>query len=340
MATITKRGQRWSVQIRRKGVPAQSRTFSSKAAASAWATVQEAKIEAGEMPISRSILQSITVAQLLERYLEEVTPKKRSEVTERYRLRQMQRDSLGRVSLSGLESRHIADYRDRRLTSVKAGTIRRELSLLQHAFDIAQKEWGYCLASNPVRDVRQPALRNARNRRLEVGEYERLEAAIDMSRNTWLRPIVRLAIETGLRRGEIIDLQWRWIDMRQRMAHIPHTKTGQPRTIPLTDGALQILEGLDRSGDKVFPITANALKLAWTRAVRRSSLIDLRFHDLRHEAVSRFFELGLSLPEVAIISGHRDPRMLFRYTHLRPTELAIKLQGRRWSNGAEDRTAK
>lgn len=331
MATITKRGQRWSVQIRRKGVPAQSRTFASKAAASAWATAQEAKIEAGELPVSRSGLQSISLSQLLDRYIEEVTPKKRSEVTERYRLRQLQRDPLGAVALSSLGSRHIADYRDRRLTCVKAGTIRRELSLLQHALDIAQKEWGFCLGHNPVRDVRQPQLRNARNRRLEPGEYDRLEIALRSSRSPWLAPIVRLAIETGMRRGEIIDLEWRWIDLGQRMAHIPHTKTGRPRTIPLTDGALRILEGVGRSEGKVFPITANALKLAWTRAVRRSRLVDLRFHDLRHEAVSRFFELGLSLPEVAIISGHRDPRMLFRYTHLRPTALAAKLEGLLWT---------
>ena len=331
MATITKRGQRWSVQVRRKGVPAQSRTFSTKAAAMAWATALEAKIEAGETPMLRSVLQSLTVSALLDRYLAEVTPRKRSEVTERYRLRLLQRDLIGSIDLATLNSRHIAEYRDRRLLKVKAGTIRRELSLLQHAFDIARKEWGYRLGDNPVKDVRQPPLNNARNRRLEPGEYDALSLAMQSCRNPWLARIVRFAIETGMRRGEIVDLEWRCVDMGQRMAHIPHTKTGKARTIPLTDGALKVLRELQQADAKVFPVTVNALKLAWVRAVRRSGLADLHFHDLRHEAVSRFFELGLSLPEVAIISGHRDPRMLFRYTHLRPTTLATKLRGLEWA---------
>ncbi|WP_277980666.1 site-specific integrase [Sphingomonas phyllosphaerae] len=336
MATITKRGQRWSVQIRRKGVPTQSRTFGTKAAASAWAAIQEARIEAGEQPVSRTILQSISVGSLLDRYIEEVTPRKRSEVTERYRLRQMQRDPLASVSLADLTSKHVAGYRDRRLVSVKAGTIRRELSLLQHALDVAKKEWGFRIPSNPVRDVQQPRLDNARNRRLEEGEAERLEQEIRSSRNRWLAPVVRFAVETGMRRGEIINLQWRHVDLTRRIAHVAHSKTGKPRTIPLTDGAIAVLEAADRLGAFVFPVSANAIKLAWVRAVRRAGLSDLHFHDLRHEAISRLFEIGLTMPEVAIISGHRDPRMLFRYTHLRPFELANKLKGLRWADARAD----
>ncbi|MBW6528199.1 site-specific integrase [Sphingomonas sp. RHCKR7] len=275
------------------------------------------------------------MSELLDRYIEEVTPTKRSEVTERYRLRQIQRDPLGAVSLSILSSQHVAEYRDRRLLTVKAGTIRRELSLIQHALDVAQKEWSFRLPCNPVKDIRQPPLNNARHRRLEDGELERLEHAMGASRNPWLANVVRFAIETGLRRGEIVALEWRWVDIARRTAHIPRTKTGNPRTIPLTDHALEILETPPSLGTHVFPLTSNALKLAWVRAVRRSGLLDLHFHDLRHEAISRFFELGLSLPEVAIISGHRDPRMLFRYTHLRPVELAHKLKGRRWPGGSQ-----
>lgn len=331
MATITKRGQRWSVQIRRKGHPACSRTFSTKGDAKAWAIEEEARIERNDPPTQRRQLESVTLGMIITRYLDEVTPTKLSETTERQRLTKIQRDPIACISLAFLSSPDVAAYRDRRLLSVKPGTVRRELGLLQHALDVAQKEWGYRLASNPVKDVRQPKLTNARNRRLGTGEYTTLMQALKRCRNPLLPQIVEFAIQTGMRRGEIVNMRWDHVDLPQRMIHIPHTKTGKPRTIPLSDGAMAVLHAQKPRSGPVFPITANALKLGWERAVARSGLSDLHFHDLRHEAVSRFFELGLSLPEVAVISGHRDPRMLFRYTHLRPTDLARKLVGRRWT---------
>ncbi len=103
------------------------------------------------------------------------------------------------------------------------------------------------------------------------------------------------------------------------------TKNGHPRTIPLTPKAVEILSSMARTEERVFPVTPNAVRLAWERLRRRAGLEDLRLHDLRHEAVSRFFEYGLTVPEVALISGHRDPRMLSRYTHLRPEKVAEKL---------------
>ena len=109
--------------------------------------------------------------------------------------------------------------------------------------------------------------------------------------------------------------------------HIPVTKNGHPRTIPLTPKAVEIIEsqrGVDL--ERVFPITSNAVKLVWHRLIGRSGVKDLHFHDLRHEAISRFFERGLSVSEVALISGHRDYRMLFRYTHLGAGDIVGKLE--------------
>lgn len=235
------------------------------------------------------------------------------------------RDPLCETSLMQLTPASIAGYRDRRAAEVGAGTVCRELSLLNHMLDIARREWGIFLASNPVADVSKPRLNNARTRRLRKGEGSALRTALQESRNPWILAIVECAIETGLRRGELLDLRWSRINLGARTAFIAHTKTDVPRTIPLTTGAVRVLEGLARSEDVVFPVSANAVKLAWVRAKQRAGLPDLRFHDLRHEAVSRFFELGLSMPEVAVISGHRDPRMLFRYTHLHAEDLAKKL---------------
>jgi integrase len=117
------------------------------------------------------------------------------------------------------------------------------------------------------------------------------------------------------------------VDLQARTAHLQQTKNGESRTVPLSAAALAILETRERpaESDVVFPATGNAVRLAWERLKKRAGVDDLRFHDLRHEAISRFFEHGLSMPEVSAISGHKDPRMLMRYTHLRAQDIAGKL---------------
>ena len=111
------------------------------------------------------------------------------------------------------------------------------------------------------------------------------------------------------------------------IAFLPLTKNGSSREVPLSTKAAQVLARQRQRNDtpSPFPVTANGFRLAWDRLRNRAGLSDLRFHDLRHEAISRFFELGLNIPEVAVISGHRDPRMLFRYTHLRAEALVSRL---------------
>lgn len=332
MATITKRGGGWFAQVRRKGNAAHYKTFQRKADAAAWARQQEGSMDSGAMR-GQLGLRGTTLRAVIGRYLVEITPTKRIEETERLRLGKLQRDPLCDLDLASLSPLAIAVYRDRRLTLAKPGTVRRELSLLHHLLDVARREWGYPLLQNPVGLVKPPSVNNARDRRLRPGELGKLEEALLKSRTDTLGPIVRFAIETALRRAEILSLRWDYVDFNGRTAHVPWSKTGKARTIPLTDGALAILrETLSTvSGEaRVFPATAVALRLAWERLRRRAGLLDLRFHDLRHEAISRFCELGLSMPEVALISGHRDYRMLARYTHLRPTELALKLKDRSW----------
>jgi len=331
MATISKRGERWFAQIRRMGHPKLYRTFDTKREAVRWAREQEARMD-GRMGVPDvRPLMGTTLRSILTRYLAEVTTKKRSEETERLRLGKLMRQPMCDLPVEKLTVEVLAAYRDSRLALAKPGTVRREMSLIHHALEVARSEWGLGLSANPVSLVRQPVLKNARDRRLEPGDAERLKRALSDCRNRLLEPAVCLAIETGLRRAELLALEWRYINTEQRTAYIPWSKTGRSRTIPLTDAALKILDTLDRGPTgRVFPMTANALRLAWERLRERAGLRDLRFHDLRHEALSRFAELGLNMPELALISGHRDFRMLQRYTHLRPTDLARKLAGRRW----------
>jgi integrase len=140
-------------------------------------------------------------------------------------------------------------------------------------------------------------------------------------------PIVQLALETAMRQGELIRLHWEHIDLNRRTAHLPDTKNGEARTVPLSTTAVRVLRTLPRGlhGPVFLGLTTEAVKRAYIRAVRRAGIENLRFHDLRHEATTRLFEKGLNIMEVASITGHKDLRMLRRYTHLKAEDLARKL---------------
>ncbi|WP_245482218.1 MULTISPECIES: site-specific integrase [unclassified Mesorhizobium] len=160
---------------------------------------------------------------------------------------------------------------------------------------------------------------------MEHHEQNALGQALKGSRAWYLAPMLELAVETGMRRGELLSLEWKHVDLDARTAILPLTKNGNSRKVPLTTRAATVLSKIPVRGETVFPISPGAFRQAWERLVK-TGLKNLLFHDLRHEAVSRFFEMGLSVPEVALISGHRDYRMLFRYTHIRPEDVARKLR--------------
>jgi len=325
MATIRKRGSSWQAQVRREGYPPLSKTFPSKADAAAWARDQERAIDRAELPTSIKELKGITLAELLRRYRDMVTPAKRGAEPERYRLKTLLAHGLAQITLNKLSPAAIAQYRDDRLKLVQPGSVRRELAILQHCLELARREWGIPLSNNPVRQITLPDTTKARDRRLEANESAALTSALDDSSAWYLGPLIALAIETGMRRGELLSIRWKDVDLTAPTIRILKTKNGHPRTIPLTPKAVEVLTSIKKTDERVFPVTANAVRLAWERLRKRAGLEDLRLHDLRHEAVSRFFEYGLTVPEVALISGHRDPRMLSRYTHLRPEKVAEKL---------------
>ena len=335
VATITKRKNGWSVQIRRKGYAQQTRTLATKVEAQAWARQQEVRVDRALAPINLTVLKGTTLGDVLRRYLLEVTPFKGSADSERLRLNKVIREQpMCSLALADLTPKAFADYRAGRLAVVAAGTVHRELGLMRHALEVARRDWDIDLGANPLDRVKRPKLANSRDRRLAPGDYEKLKAALNKTRNPLIAPLVDLAIHTAMRRGEILALRWDQINWHQRTAYIADSKTGVPRTIPLLDKAVAVLSGLHRGGlnGLVFPLSVEALKQAWGRARDRAGLGDLHFHDLRHEAISRLSEMGLTLPEIALVSGHKDPRMLFRYVNLRPADLAKKLVGREWQN--------
>lgn len=330
MASFIKRNGRWTARVRKTGYPETTQTFPNKASALKWSQRVEYDPEKFLTEQVSENHQLRTVGDLLRKYEKEVTPQKKGRDKERYRLRVLQRSTLSGVSLSELKPHHIIKFREDRLKEVSAGTVLKDLSLLSAVINTGTTEWGLenVLRSNPVSLISKPRAPRPRDRRLEAGELERLLSA-GTSPNPWFRPVLLFAIETGMRRGEILSLTWKNVHLDKRYVHLPDTKNGDSRDVPLSPLALDLLRDLPRNirGDQaVFPLHYEALKSAWRRACSRAGIIDLRFHDLRHKATSRFFEKGLNVMEVAAITGHKDLRMLQRYTHLRAVDLALKLR--------------
>jgi integrase len=282
--------------------------------------------------LSRNEAEATTVGELLNRYLKECTPQKRGSGPEACRIRALLRHPLAKRVIASIRGVDIARYRDERLQRIKPGSLRRELTILSQLFEVSRKEWGINV-HNPVRDIKLPADNGARNRRLRDAkdgsdsEERRLLAACRKCRNPSLLPIVKLAIETAMRQSELVNIQWKHVDLARRTAFLPNTKNGDTRTVPLSTAALDVLTALpgDQSGDVFQGVTAQAIKKAFIRAVRNAGINDFHFHDLRHEATTRLFERGLNIMEVATITGHKDLRMLRRYTHLKAEDLAKKL---------------
>ncbi len=322
MATISKRGGSWFVQIRRKGYAARYRTFRQKGDAQRWAREAELGIDNRS---ASTVRNNITLGDLLERYKREISPKKRGAPSEVLRIGKMQRAPMAFLTVPTLSPNAIAAYRDERLNRVKPGTVKREMNLLHHVIEVASKEWGLFHGANPLDMVSKPAVCDQRERRLQEGEWDRLADALASVRNPYLAPVVNFALATAMRRSEILSLKWPDIDVEKGVATVRQSKNGRSRTVPLSRRALLILQHLTQDTDRVFCTSSDAVKNGWNRVRAKSQLNDFRFHDLRHEAISRLFEIGLSVVEVCHVSGHRDIRMLARYTHLKAEEITKKL---------------
>jgi len=354
MATITPRYDDnnvrigWQARIRKKGFPQQVKTFRGKAEAQAWAKQVEAEMERGTW-LDRTESESTTLYEALDRYQKEVAIRSKDEG---YRqagyIRQWKQRKIARIALARIRSKDIADaIAEMEAEGKSANTIRLHLAVISRLFSVAQTEWGMEALANPVQiaKARRPKLPQGRDRRLVDDEEARLLAACAKAKNHWLLPVVRFAIETACRAGELLEtkgatgkdgkrpvktsgLLWKHVDLKKRTALLLDTKNGTDRIIPLSAAAVEVLRDLPRSLDgRVFGTTYEAIHLAFNRACKRAGIEDFHFHDLRHEATSRLFEKGLNPMQVAAITGHKTLQMLKRYTHLRAEDLARLLDG-------------
>ncbi|MBS0445120.1 MAG: site-specific integrase [Proteobacteria bacterium] len=356
MSTITRRGEsQWQAKVRRKGFPAQTRTFLYKEDAERWARATERELETSGF-IDRRKAESLSFADVLRDYQKDVTPNKKSAVMESEKIDLFLKDAtLPSLSMAHLSSAEIAAWRDRRLKKVSGATVNRELTILSSIVNHVRRERGLHV-ENPVSMVKRPPAGRARDRRLSAEEEAYLFAALgkaprrgdgtfgDGARNAYLAPIFKLALETAMRRGELLSLQWECIDLEGRTAHLADTKNGDARTVPLSTRAVAVFKALPKPHKgQVFPMSPVALRKAFGRGLERARqsyaadcaaqgrdadatfLQDVHFHDTRHEAASRLAEKLSNVLELSAVTGHRDLRMLKRYYHPRPEDLAKKL---------------
>lgn len=358
MATIkqTKEGT-WQVAIRRRGAKPVYKTFLKKAQAQQWARETEAAMDTGAFEDFRKAEKTL-LGDMLSRYQEEITPTKKSQRTERASIANLQA-GLPHYVLAAVTPRVVVAYAERRLAVVGSDTVRRELQILSEVFATARALWSItCI--NPVPEARQMLTRRRmlqpgvrRERRLLRGEQERLLAVKHkrLATPTQITEVIGFLLETALRRGELAAMKRADINKAACTLRIPESKTDHQtgekgRTIPLSQRAMQILQSLPaRIDGSVWIYTdVDAISRAFSRTLgmaRRAYVAEceaagmepepgylegLRLHDLRHEATSRLFERGLSLPEVASITGHADWDSLKRYTHPQAEQIAKKLK--------------
>lgn len=329
MATIRPLRGRWQAMVRRRGVAPRCKSFDKRTDAARWARELEAEADRSGWVADTRLAEKTTLGELLTRYRDQVSPTKRSAHTETSRINAILRRDICHKTLAKLSSADVASYRDGRLRDVAPATVVRELNTLSHAIEIATREWGLWLPRNPVKMVRRPSVPQGRKRRLEEGEEDRLLAACDLGRTPLLRQLIVLAIETGMRRGELLGLRWEHVNFSKRVAHLPLTKNGDSRDVPLsrlgTDTLVALAANKLADSELVFPMSGNSVRLAFEHLRTRAKLSNFHFHDLRHEAITRLFERGLNIAEVSAISGHKELRMLQRYTHLRAVDLVERL---------------
>lgn len=337
MASIKKFGTGWRAQVAMAAVR-QSKNFSTKAEAVAWGAKRESEIRSGA---TQPLAARKTVDEAFERYLKEVSVHKRGHRMERHRLAAIaghvvSGKRLGGMLLADITSDVIGQWRDLRLRGtvsarfedkVKGASVIRELNLLSHVFTSARREWGWMVKS-PTTDVRRPKGSEPRDRRISADEIERICVALGFneapvnSKSGAVAVAFLFAIETAMRAGEICGLQRS--DIKGSVGHLARTKNGTKRDVPLSGRALELLSLLP-PGSALFDVSSASLDALFRKAKARCQIVDLKFHDTRHEAITRLAR-KLNVLEQARVVGHRNLNELQTYYNETAEELSKKLR--------------
>ena len=331
MATIRRRKFKFKVsytcQVRRKGFRTIIKSFDTRKQAQKWARGIERKLDMGDFS-DYSEASKLTLGDLLKRYRAENKHRlKKDWKNEEYKIGYILKDTISDTNCLRLSTRHLSEFRERRLMSVTGSTFNKDLSFISSVIQSAINDWGIYFPSNPCRSMKREKESKPRTRVLEDNEQTELLEACALVNNIYLKPMVAFSIETAIRQGELLKIRYGNINFRNRTLLLTDTKNGEDRTIPLSEKAFLILQSQPRQFDgKVFPMTRNQVKYFWEEALKKTNIKGLRWHDLRRHACTLMFEKGLSVPEVQLCSGHLDPKILLNtYTKLDPKKIVKKL---------------
>lgn len=326
MASIRQRSGTWQARVIREGYPAEAKSFATRNEAQRWARQIEGAIDGGGYR-SRCEADKMLLSDALLRYAENVSPTKRGHLEEVIRINALKRTKMAGYSMANLSPAIVAGFRDERLKVVGAGAVIRDLSVLSSIINHARREWGVTV-NNPCLLVKKPPTPAGRTRVLSASEEQRLLAALAPlgRRNPEMLPLVQLALQTAMRRGELLALKWMHVDLEVQTAYLPTSKNGLPRLVPLSSAAVAVLASMPRlTGGQVFSVAAQTVAAAFRRATDRACITRLRFHDLRHTATSRMADKLPNVIELAAVTGHKSLQMLKRYYHPSAESLAKKL---------------
>ena len=336
MAAIQKRGNVFRVRIIRKGYQSQSKTFSTRIEAVKWARKIETEIDQGVIKPSKTLANRMLDKQLsfgeaAEHYIKNHSIHKRNCRTETGTIRTLIR-LWGQDHVQSIDKAKVFAMRDDLLSRGRSGdTVNHYYNAISKIYQMLQTEW-LMTVDNPIKGMKRLPANPSRTKRINGETETALLLACEQSTSKLLKPIVQFAIETGMRRGEFMGLKWPDIDLANRRAFLHVTKNGEPRQVPLTLKAIQILhEVKNEHPEQVFPLSMDALRRNFERAVRTAKdnwvlsginpFDNCRLHDCRHEALSRLSDAGLNVIELSHISGHKTLTQLARYTH--PSHEAI-----------------
>lgn len=332
----------WRAQVRRKGRYV-SETFRRRKDAEEWALENERRIDRGEAPRRAGHVDPSTFGHLIDLHLSDMQEVgKCPRRSKAFSLDALQK-KLGKVRIADLNRERLVTFgRDRAREGAGPVTIGADLGYVRMTIAHAAAVHGIAVSIEPV-DLARIALKRlgligkakSRDRRPTRDELDRIIAHLEGNPRQMIPValIARFAIATAMRQDEICRIRWQDVDAATRTVIVrdrkdPREKSGNHQKLPLLNVAgidawqlLQEQAKKSRNGDRVFPYNGRSVGTAFRRACRELGIDDLHFHDLRHEAASRLFEAGLAIEQVALVTGHRDWKMLKRYTHLRPEDL-------------------
>ena len=344
MASIRKqRSGRWRAQVRRKGHVA-SETFLRFDDAKAWAVEAEPQIDRGETPRDSRVARITTFAELIDLHVADMKSVGKAPRRSKAATLKMLRARLGRKKLGQLDRQLFIDFgKDRAKEGAGPMTLSIDIGAIKLVITHAIAVHGLMISAEPVNMARLALKRLGlvgkgmeRDRRPTEEELARLIEHFEANpRQTIpMGRVIRFAIATAMRQEEIFRVTWDDYAARTKMLTIrdrkdPREKVGNDQRIPLLKVSgydpIEMIEaqGPPRSNRdlRIFPFNHRSAGTAFTRACKELGIVDLHFHDLRHEGTSRLFEAGFQIPQVALVTGHKDWKMLRRYTHLRPESL-------------------